>query len=88
MELIVKLGAEAAAALRAHQAHPVTAMTEAILEPLDLRLRPLHANRPTGRLSTYFVVDAPDNSAEMLRSRLSSTPGVEAAYVAPSPEPA
>jgi hypothetical protein len=45
----------------------------------------MHANRPTGPLSTYFVVDAPGHLAEVVRSQLSRIGGVESAYIEPPP---
>jgi hypothetical protein len=83
MELILKLSPEVATAQRSRgESEP-----DVLLKSLNLRLRPMHPNRATGPLSTYFSVDAPEELVEMLRTRLPQLVGVESAYPAPAPEP-
>jgi hypothetical protein len=81
MEVIVKLSPKLATAVRHHAA----TATDAILKQLNLELRPMHPQRATGPLSTYFAVDAPSELVEKLRTELPTVDGVEAAYVAPPP---
>ena len=84
MAVVVKLRPDLAAAVRTGNAHE-DADPQALLKPFNLSLQPMHANRPTGPLSTYFVVDAPGHLAEVVRSQLSRIGGVENAYIEPPP---
>lgn len=82
MDVVVKLQPDFAAAARSGN---VTSNGEplSLLKLYDLALKPMHANRSSGPLSTFFVVDAPATLAETVRSELSETDGVESAYIAP-----
>lgn len=81
MELVVKLRPDVADAVRTGSSD-VDARTA--VESLGLSIRPMHATRPTGPLSRYFVVDAPAQMAEQARSQLSGVDGVESATVTPA----
>jgi len=87
MELVVKLRPDVAAAVRTGTAGVDARST---VESMGLSIRPMHTSRPTGPLSRYFVVDAPEQMAEQARSELSKVDGVESATVTPAvglPEP-
>ena len=85
MEISLKLRPDVALALQGAGAAEAEELARRA-EALGVRLEPVHPGESDPLLAPFFVVQAPDEEAERIRSELAATPGVEAAYIKPAAE--
>jgi hypothetical protein len=87
VEISVQLRSDLALALHgAGEATPEADELGRRAEELGVHLDPVHPGETDPLLAPFFVVHAPDEDAERIRSELESLPGVEAAYFKPAAE--
>lgn len=82
----VQLDLDTARALHGGTRSAATIGVQRVTDELGITLKPQHPGQTHQLLLPFFVVDAPDRAtAERIARRLREAPGVEGAWVPPSP---
>jgi hypothetical protein len=88
MEITIQVAPEVAEALRTREPDAAPTDVLAVAQALGVPLRPLHPDATDQEGASYFVGEVANAGiAESIRARLSTCPGVIAAYIKPADEP-